>query len=154
MKSILFILALISSTVVFGQSSFSQVDAKQVIDTFFEGFHKGDTLQMNSVLTSDTVLQTAFTDGQGNDRISSMPVSNLLKAIAERPTDQVWDERLLDYKIQLDGNLAHVWTPYEFWANGSFSHCGANAFTLAKTEKGWKIIHLIDSRRRSSCKRS
>ncbi len=56
------------------------------------------------------------------------------------------EEQLLDYKVSIDGNLAHVWTPY--FLNGSFSHCGANAFTLAKTSSGWKIVHLIDSRRR------
>jgi len=78
-------------------------------------------------------------------------MDDFIKAIAERLEDQKWEERLLDYKVQIDGNLAHVWTPYEFWFNGAFSHCGANAFTLAKTDDGWKIVHLIDSRRRSSC---
>ena len=84
--------------------------------------------------------------------ISNGNGKDLLTAIANRPPEQQWDERLLEYRVQIDGNLAHVWTPYEFWFNGNFSHCGANAFTLAKTDDGWKIIHLIDSRRRSSCK--
>jgi hypothetical protein len=73
-------------------------------------------------------------------------------AIAKRPQEQKWDERLLGYNVQIDGSIAHVWTPYEFWFNDTFSHCGANAFTLVKTDTGWKIIHIIDSRRKNSCK--
>jgi hypothetical protein len=79
-------------------------------------------------------------------------MDGFIKAIGSRPDADKWEERLLDYKVKIDGNLAHVWTPYEFWLNDKFSHCGANAFTLAKTDEGWKIVHLIDSRRRSSCK--
>jgi Putative lumazine-binding len=152
MKSLLGLLCILFSLTAVGQNSFSEANAREIIDTFFEGFHKGDTLLMKSVMSNDLIMQTTFTDKEGNHRITRGTSEGLLNAIADRPEDQKWDERLLDYKIQIDGNLAHVWTPYEFWFNDSFSHCGANAFTLAKTDDGWKIIHLIDSRRKSTCK--
>jgi len=145
------LLCLLSATFSFSQSSFSEADAKEIIDTFFEGFHKGDTLLIKSVMTNGIVLQTAFSDKEGKNKVITEPVEGLLNAIANRPEDQQWDERLLDYKVQIDGNLAHVWTPYEFWYNGAFLHCGANSFTLARTDDGWKIIHLIDSRKKSGC---
>lgn len=140
------------SAITFSQDSFSENDAKQLIDTFFEGFHKGDTLIMKSVMVENLPNQTVFTNKEGKANVIDGNISEFLKAIANRPADQVWEEKLLDYKVQIDGNLAHVWTPYEFWFNGNFSHCGANAFTLAKTEDGWKIVHLIDSRRKEGCK--
>jgi len=136
---------------LYSQSTFQSEEAKKIVDTFFEGFHKGDTLLMKSVLEPKVTLQTAFTNREGNPIVVNEDATKLLIAIAQRPSDQVWDERLLDYTVQIDGNLAHVWTPYEFWFNGNFSHCGANAFTLAKTESGWKIVHLIDSRRKEGC---
>jgi hypothetical protein len=134
------------------QESFSEIDARQLIDTFFEGFHEGDTLKMRSVMTEIVPMQTAFVNREGFNLVSNGPITDLLNAVATRTPDQRWEERLLDYKVQIDGNLAHVWTPYEFWFNGEFSHCGANAFTLARTDSGWKIIHIIDSRRRESCR--
>ncbi|MEZ4778625.1 MAG: nuclear transport factor 2 family protein [Flavobacteriaceae bacterium] len=140
------------SIATFGQNSFSEEAAKQLVTTFFEGFHKGDTLLMKSVMVENLPNQTVFTTKQGEAKVMDGNMSEFLKAIASRPADQIWEEKLLDYKVQIDGNLAHVWTPYEFWLNGTFSHCGANAFTLAKTETGWKILHLIDSRRREGCK--
>ena len=152
MKSFLLITCFLFSILSFGQDSFSETDAKQIVDIFFEGFHRGDTLQMKSVMAKDLMMQTAFTNKEGNSILRTEAADNLLNAIANRTEDQIWDERLLDYSVQVDGNLAHVWTPYEFWYNGEFSHCGANAFTLVKTDEGWKIIHLIDSRRKSSCK--
>lgn len=152
MKFLPLLLTLLISSSCFAQNDFTETDAKQVIDTFFEGFHQGDTLKMASVMIKDLPTQTVFANQQGENKISNSDGNNLLVAIANRPPEQKWDERLLDYRVQIDGNLAHVWTPYEFWLNGNFSHCGANAFTLAKTDDGWKIVHLIDSRRRSSCK--
>jgi hypothetical protein len=151
MKLFLCLFCLILSFGTFAQNSFTETDAKQIIDTFFDGFHEGDTLKMRSVMADKMVMQTAFADKDGNNKITDGDAIELLTAIANRPAAQKWDERLLDYKIQIDGNLAHVWTPYQFWFNDALSHCGANAFTLVKTDAGWKIIHLIDSRRRSGC---
>ena len=152
MKLFTLLLAFGISTVSFSQGSFSEGDAKQVIDTFFEGFHKGDTTIMKSVVVKDLPTQTVFDTKQGESKIINGTIQKFLDAIGSRPADQIWEEKLLDYKVQIDGNLAHVWTPYEFWLNGSFSHCGANAFTLVRTNDGWKIVHLIDSRRRASCR--
>ncbi|QIE58205.1 nuclear transport factor 2 family protein [Rasiella rasia] len=151
MKTILFCFTLFISVSISAQSSFTPQDAKHLVDTFFEGFHKGDTLIMRSTLANKVQLQTAFSTKDGVAKITEGSVTDLLLAIAKRPADQKWDERLLDYKVSIDGNLAHVWTPYEFWVNGNFSHCGANAFTIAKSDTGWKIVHLIDSRRREGC---
>ncbi len=145
-------LALIAVTTnTIAQREFTKSDAQNVIDTFFKGFHKGDTALMKTVMIKELPTQTVFTDREGNNRVVDGSVQQFIEAIANRPKDQVWEEKLLGYEIQIDGNLAHVWTPYEFWLNGNFSHCGANAFTLGKTNEGWKILHLIDSRRREGC---
>lgn len=151
MKSLLLFSCFLFSIIGVAQQEFSEADAQQVVDTFFEGFHKGDTLQMRSVLAPIVGMQSVHTNKKGEHILSDSSMENFLVAIAKRPETDKWDEQLLDYKVQIDGNLAHVWTPYEFYFNGNFSHCGANAFTLAKMDDGWKIVHLIDSRRKSSC---
>jgi hypothetical protein len=38
----------------------------------------------------------------------------------------------LKYEVQIDDNLAAVWTEYEFYVGKNFSHCGVNAFQLVK----------------------
>lgn len=151
MKLSLSLLFLCFTITIHAQATFSEKDAKQLVETFFEGFHKGDTTLMRSVLAKDVRLQTASANKEGVAQLSDASIDGLLTAIANRPEDQKWEEKLLGYTIHKDGNLAHVWTPYQFWFNGNFSHCGANSFTIAKTEAGWRIIHLIDSRRRNGC---
>lgn len=51
-------------------------------------------------------------------------------------------ERMWDPEVRVRGLVATVWTPYDFHVDGQFSHCGVDAFTLIRTEEGWKIASL------------
>ncbi len=124
---------------------------KNIIVTFFEGFHAGDVLKMQSVMLDSITFQTAYTNQKGVSILETHSATKLIQAIANRPKNEKWEERILDYVVQVDGTMASVWTPYEFWFNGTFSHCGANSFQLFKDNTTWKIIYLIDSRRRMDC---
>lgn len=106
---------------------------------------------MKSVLADKVIMQSTYTNKSGKNILSESDMSDFLKAIAKRPVDQKWNERLLDYSIQVDDTMANVWTPYEFWLNGDFSHCGVNSFQLFNDNGQWKIIYLIGTRRRSVC---
>jgi hypothetical protein len=131
-----------------------KIKVKAAVDTFFEGFHKGDTTLMKSVMMNKVIMQTAYRNKEGKDILVNDEPGKLINAIANRPEDQKWDERLLDYSIQVDGNMANAWTSYEFWFNDNFSHCGVNSFQLFKDGDQWKIIYLIDTRRKSTCDKS
>ncbi|GAA3604873.1 nuclear transport factor 2 family protein [Flavivirga amylovorans] len=150
-RTIFYLFVLITST-IYSQSD-EQAEVKTAVDTFFEGFHKGDTTLMKSVIADKIIMQTAYRNKEGKDILVTGEPGKLINAIANRPADQKWDERLLDYSIQVDGNMANVWTPYEFWYNDTFSHCGVNSFQLFKAGDQWKIIYLIDTRRKSTCDR-
>lgn len=63
------------------------------------------------------------------------------------PKEKSFKEEILEYKTQVEGNMAHVWTPYKFWFDVNFSHCGVNYFQLFKEYGQWKIVYLIDTRR-------
>ena len=126
-------------------------EVKTTIETFFEGFHKGDTILMKQTMANDLIMQTAFKNKEGKDILKQDDASKFVTAIGNRPTEQKWEEKLLSFNIQVDGNMANAWTPYEFWLNGKFSHCGVNSFQLFKDNGSWKIIYLIDTRRRKGC---
>ncbi|MFK5981949.1 MAG: nuclear transport factor 2 family protein, partial [Flavobacteriaceae bacterium] len=85
MKLFLFLICLFTSTFLFSQDPFSKADARQVIDTFFEGFHKGDTLLMKSVMAEDLVMQTVFTTKEGENKINTEFAEGLITAITNRP---------------------------------------------------------------------
>jgi len=150
MLRIILLLAILISTKATAQNNSKDL-VRASIDTFFEGFHKGDTIMMKSVMKDNFLTQTTYKNKEGKDILVNEESSKLINAIANRPSDQKWDERLLDYNIQVDGNMANAWTPYEFWYNGEFSHCGVNSFQLFNDNGTWKIIYLIDTRRKKDC---
>jgi hypothetical protein len=150
MTRIIAYLCIILTSTLYAQED-EAIKVKAAVDTFFEGFHKGDTTLMKSVMIDKIFLQTTFTNKEGINTLVTEKPSELINAIANRTSDQKWDERLLDYNIQIDGTMANVWTPYEFWFNDQFSHCGVNSFQLFNDNGNWKIIYIIDTRRREGC---
>ena len=150
MQRFIFYLTVLISTTIFGQETIEQ-EAEQTVKTFFEGFHKGDTALMKSVMMDKVLMQTVYKTKEGMDVLVTEESGKLFKAVVDRTEDQKWEEKILEYKVQVDGNMANVWTPYEFWFNGNFSHCGVNSFQLFHDNGTWKIIYLIDTRRREGC---
>lgn len=146
------LIVVVLSTVVNAQEKQEEKAIKETIETFFEGLHKGDSAIVNSVLHKELKLQTTFTNKQGEKQLNTETKEQLLTNIASKKTEHTYLEKLLSWDIKIDGNLASVWTPYEFYFNDNFSHCGANSFQLFNNNGKWEIIYLVDMRRRSSCK--
>ncbi|HYJ79808.1 MAG TPA: hypothetical protein VEW03_09420 [Longimicrobiaceae bacterium] len=67
------------------------------------------------------------------------------------PHTETWDERISGLEVRIDGPLATAWMNYTFYLDGRLSHCGVNAFQLARTPTGWKTIQITDTRRREGC---
>lgn len=129
-------------------SSFSQEnDVRQTVETFFKAFHERDTLAMKSVLADELVLHTVTEKASGVN-LSVETRRDMLESIASTPKSIRYEERLLSWNIQIDGKLAHVWTPYEFYINGNLVHTGVNSFQLYWKNGFWKIIYCADTRNR------
>tara|TARA_Y100000034_G_scaffold105927_1_gene133969 strand:- start:327161 stop:327607 length:447 start_codon:yes stop_codon:yes gene_type:complete len=141
-----------ASISIFSQDMDEQTEIKKVIETFFEGLHNGDSTKISGTLHKDLKIQTTTTTKDGKKVLRTDEASSFLKSIANKNPDHVYFEKLLSYDIKIDGNLASVWTPYEFYFNGNFSHCGANSFQLFNNNGKWEIIYLVDMRRRDDCK--
>lgn len=122
-------------------------EVQKTIETFFEGFHTRDTVKMKSVCSDKMILQSIAENTKGA-KLSDESVTAFYKSIATIPTDFVFQEKILSYAIQVDRTMAQVWTPYEFYINGKLSHKGVNSFTLFKDNGIWKIIYVIDTRRK------
>lgn len=44
--------------------------------------------------------------------------------------------------VLVQGPVAMVWLPYDFYQDGKWSHCGVDVFTLLKTGDSWRIATL------------
>ncbi|WP_324719263.1 nuclear transport factor 2 family protein [Salinimicrobium sp. HB62] len=133
------------------QNSSEEEKIKKVVNTFFEGFHARDSLIMKSVFHKEPVVQTIAKTKEGDTKLVHEELAKVLKGIVSIPLETSFKEVLHDYVIKIDGDMANAWTPYSFFLNDAFSHCGVNNFQLLKQKGEWKIIYLIDTRRREGC---
>ncbi|WP_299117497.1 nuclear transport factor 2 family protein [uncultured Winogradskyella sp.] len=150
MKRILLICMLSLGVYINAQDSETET-VKATIVEFFDAFHKQDTTALKTMAKGDIKMQSIFVTPEGETVLKESDYNQFMKMLASIPEDAKFEERLLDFSIQVDGNMANAWTPYEFWFNGNFSHCGVNSFQLIKEDDAWKIIYLIDTRRRKGC---
>ena len=124
-----------------------ETDVRKAIDTFFEGLNTTDTLTIQKVCSKDMILQSVEERPAGG-MLTTEDIKGFYRSIGSVPKNVKIEERILAHEIKVDGSLAHAWTPYEFYVNGKLSHSGTNSFTLFKENEEWKIIHIIDTRRK------
>ena len=134
--------------IIFGQALTAQNDdIKHTIETFFEGFHHRDTVLLHQVCADKIILQSITENSNGNS-LTEEPSQFFYRSIASIPMSLKFNERILSFTTQVDGSMGHAWTPYEFYVDGKLSHKGVNAFTLFKEKDQWKIVYIIDTRRK------
>ena len=148
-KILLMLIIVLSVSGAFAQQSATD-GVKQAINTLFGAMRKGDSALIKTVFAKEMVLQSISTDKNGKAVISVDSANDFAKAIGT-PHSALYDERTTFGDIKIDGDLASVWAPYKFYVGDKFSHCGVDVFSLMKTDRGWKIIYIVDTRRKDNC---
>lgn len=148
MKRILFSFFLLASFIPVRGQSPAVAEVKAVIDRFFEGIYQGDSSMIRTTLAPSVRLLGVSKSG---DLIVDS-VGEFLEAIAGSKGPGVLQEKLWNYDIRVDEPIASAVTDYTFFVEGRVTHCGTNAFQLAKLDGGWKIVQIIDTRRKEGCR--
>ena len=123
---------------------------KTTVNQMFLAMKNSDGKLLQSCFSDSAILQTIIKNKAGVVSVKNEAVSefvNQVNSIAKGDAD----ERIQFDLIKIDGDLAIVWTPYQFYYKGKFSHCGVNSFHLVRFTSGWKIQYLIDTRRKNAC---
>jgi len=128
---------------------------RAVIDKMFDAMRRGDAAAMGTTFHPTARLQSVGVSRQsGEPAISTDSIAAFLRIVGA-PHTEVYDERVSDVQVRIDGNFATAWMNYSFYvvSNGSeqLSHCGVDAFQLFKGTDGWKVIQITDTRRREGC---
>ena len=139
MKKIFFLLI---SSFSFAQNT-SEKEIIKPIENLFNAMKSADSLGVKNAFSGSAIMQTF---GK-NQEIRTDKVEDFAKQVGASQAGDL-DERFTISKILVDGNMASVWVPYQFYYKGNFSHCGINSFQLAKINNDWKIQYIIDTRRK------
>lgn len=146
-----FFILLTVLTISFSSKAQSAEDSvKAVVNDLFTAMIKSDTSLLKTCFADSMVLQTIVRGKNGGAEVKNETAAGFVKSIGSLKPGAA-DERISFGNVLIDGPLALVWTPYKFYFNGQFSHCGVNSFHLVRFKDGWKIQYLIDTRRRVNC---
>jgi hypothetical protein len=111
------------------------------ITALFDGMAKRDAAAMKKPLLPGGTL-VLMRDGK--------PVQMTFEAFVERvakPGTTQIEERIHDPLVRIDNDLAVVWAPFEFLADGKVDHCGTDLFNLVRTDGKWLIASIADTGR-------
>lgn len=147
MRNLIITLLLVTPFIGFVQIEMSSTNPEECINSFFKAFHAQDTTAIKDVIHNDIVLATIRSNSEDTVLVVD-DIQKFYNSIASIPESVKFHEELTQIKIRTDGILAHVWTDYTFHLNDKISHTGVNAFTLINQGGIWKVIYLVDTRRK------
>lgn len=148
-KTLLLLLTMISMNNLL-QAQTAEDSVKAAVNQLFEGMKTANAGLVTGAFADSAVLQTISYNKDGKTIIHNAAVSAFAGFVGKQKQGAA-DERIQFETIKIDGPLAIVWTPYKFYYNGQFSHCGVNSFQLVRFNGQWKIQYLIDTRRKDRC---
>lgn len=150
MKQFLILLTIIVFTHTITNAQSAEDSIKATINQLFDGMKNADAGALKEAFADSAIVQTIGRNKEGQTIIRTDAVRDFMDQVGKMPKGAA-DERITFETIKIDGPLAVAWTPYKFYYNGNFSHCGVNSFQLVRVSGKWKIQYLIDTRRRQGC---
>ena len=131
------------------QSASEETAVMAPIHQLFDAMRAGDSTAVRAAFTADASMGTVQREG-ATGVIQWGSLDRFVSTVGQ-PRDAIWDERIWDAVVRVDGPMATAWTPYAFYLGDRLSHCGVNAFQLVHRPNGWKIFHIADTRQQEGC---
>ena len=110
------------------------------VQSLFDALGERDTDLLREVLHPDILMRSVERSAAGERSASTSTLEGMvarLEAEGPRMTERMWDP-----EVRISGDLATVWTPYDFYVGDDLSHCGADAFILMRDGGSWQVTSL------------
>lgn len=145
-----FSVLMMACCISYAQAQTATDSVKTAVNQLFEGMKSANATMVKTAFADSAILQTIGTTKEGKSFIRNEAIGEFADFVGKQKAGAA-DERIQFETIKIDGPLAIVWTPYKFYFNGQFSHCGVNSFQLVRLNGQWKIQYIIDTRRKDQC---
>lgn len=110
------------------------------VQTLFDAMRTRDTSAIRAAFTPGAQLVSVRSAPGAPARFQTQPLAAFIASIG-RPGEELI-ERMWDPRVEVAGDIASLWAPYEFRIGANFSHCGHDAAHLVRTPEGWKIAGI------------
>ncbi|HKP31028.1 MAG TPA: nuclear transport factor 2 family protein [Gemmatimonadales bacterium] len=149
MKTKFFALFALIASPLHAQDAAEKDAVLKVVNQLFDGMRKHDSAMVRGAFATEGRL-LSISEKDGSLRI--ITPEQFATAVGRAAGTQPWNEPIYDPEVRIDARVATVWAWYDFLAGDKWSHCGIDAFQLAKLAEGWKITQLVDTRYQTGCK--
>lgn len=118
------------------------------VNAIFAAFEKGDAA---------TMLQHVYPEGRVSaigprrDGAQGLRQESWTKFAERLKPGAGFVERIWDPAIDIDGDIAMVWAPYDVRVGGKVANCGVDHFDLIREGGVWKIMNITFSSRTTGC---
>jgi hypothetical protein len=122
------------------------------LNAWFAGIDAADPTAIRAQLRMDGGggATVAATNADGSKVVRHMSWEEYLAKV--KPGEHRYHEQFSGQPaIEIDGDIAMVWSPYVFLIDGKVHHCGVDHFGLARENGAWKIASLSWSARAIGC---
>ncbi len=110
------------------------------LQELFDALASGDGDALRAVVDDGVVMHSVERDADGIASNGRSTLDQLVARVEAEGPPLI--ERMFDPEVRISGDLATIWTPYDFYVGTDFSHCGADAVTLRRDPDRWRIVAL------------
>ena len=119
-----------------------------VAQRFFDAIAQRDPAIARQVMLPEGQV-VAVSDQKGTSVPRARTAQQFADGLANATGDSL--ERMWSPDVRVQGGIGTLWTRYDFHRDGTFSHCGVDAFNLVKTADGWRIASVMYTIERTNC---
>ena len=111
-----------------------------VAQSLFDALAERDGEALRALLHPDVVMRSVEVASDGERSIATSTLDDLVARV--EGSEEVLTERMFDPEVRISGDLAMVWTPYDFYVGEALSHCGADVFVMVREGDAWRVTGL------------
>ncbi|QUL37871.1 nuclear transport factor 2 family protein [Erythrobacter sp. JK5] len=109
----------------------------EAVTDFMDAISSDDRTLLTELMVPEGMIFVHDRMDPDNPRLAIVPVAEHVERWKTRTADY---EEVMNYSnILVDGDMAQVWGPYSFTADGTLTHCGINSLSLVKRDGEWKV---------------
>lgn len=120
-----------------------------VATNLFETLSARDKAKALTFFRPDGAAQAVVENPDGSRSYRHMTWAQFIGGIPDSGPRFV--ERLTGPAVEIDGDIAMIWSDYVATIDGKVAHCGVNHFDLIREGGQWKILNISWTQRTTGC---
>jgi hypothetical protein len=116
----------------------AEAEVLGVTGAFMAALNRGDADAAEALASEGLTIQVLSFPAGGGSSFRTLTRQQLFENFRKAPPRQ-FDELLLEPRVEITRDFAHVWAPYTLDINGKRIHCGIDSFGWMKVGGAWKL---------------